>query len=39
MLFLKILDDKEKEFEMMNESYSSPIPREFKWREWASNDE
>jgi type I restriction enzyme M protein len=39
MLFLKIYDDKEREFEVMNEKYKSPIPEDLKWRNWASNDE
>jgi type I restriction enzyme M protein len=39
LLFLKIYDDKEKEFELMIDGYSSPIPEEYKWRNWAGNDE
>ena len=39
MISLKILDDKDKEIEMMNERYVSPIPKELKWRNWAADDE
>ncbi len=39
MLFLKIFDDKDKELELMDEKYKSPIPEKFKWRNWAANDE
>ena len=39
MLFLKIFDDKEKELELMKDNYVSPIPNEFKWRNWAGDDE
>ncbi len=39
MLFLKILDDKDQEMEMMVDDYKSPIPTELQWRNWAANDE
>ncbi len=39
MLFLKIFDDREKEWESLNENYKSPIPDAFRWRSWAANDE
>lgn len=39
MLFLKIYDDHEKELEMLDEKYKSPIPKNLRWREWAENDE
>lgn len=39
MLFLKIFDDKEKETELMRDTYVSPIPNELKWRNWAGDDE
>jgi len=39
MISLKILDDKDKEIEMMNEKYVSPIPKELQWRNWAADDE
>lgn len=39
MLFLKILDDKDKEMELLQEGYQSPIPEELRWRTWAADDE
>ena len=39
MLFLKIFSDKDKELEVLNEKYTSPIPDEFHWDAWAGNDE
>lgn len=39
MLFLKIFDAREEEWELENDSYKSPIPKKFRWREWAANDE
>jgi len=39
MLFLKIFDDKDKELELLDDNYKSPIPEKFKWRNWAANDE
>jgi type I restriction enzyme M protein len=39
MISLKILDDKDKEIEMMNEKYVSPIPKDLQWRNWAADDE
>ena len=39
MLFLKIFDDKDKELELLDDKYKSPIPEKFKWRNWAANDE
>lgn len=39
MLFLKLFDDKEQEYEVMNDNYQSPIPEELKWRNWAKDDE
>lgn len=39
MLFLKIFDDREKEWESLNDNYKSPIPKQFRWRNWAANDE
>lgn len=39
MLFLKILDDREKECEVLYETYVSPIPVNLRWREWASDSE
>jgi len=39
MLFLKVFDAKEEEFELENENYKSPILEKLRWRSWASNDE
>lgn len=39
MLFLKIFDDKEKEYELENPKYKSPLPKELQWRNWAQNPE
>jgi type I restriction enzyme M protein len=38
LLFLKIFDDREAEYEL-DESYISPIPKEVRWRNWAADDE
>lgn len=43
MLFLKIFSDKDKELELLDENYTSPIPDEFHWVKekgnWAGDDE
>jgi len=43
MLFLKIFSDKDKELEMMDDNYTSPITDEFHWinekGNWAGDDE
>ena len=39
MISLKILDDKDKELELLNPKYVSPVPKALKWRNWAGNDE
>ncbi len=39
MITLKIIDDKDLELELMNDNYSSPIPENLKWRNWAANAE
>jgi len=38
LLFLKIFDDREQEYEL-DGAYSSPIPKDLRWRNWASNAE
>ncbi len=38
MLFLKIFDDKEEEYEL-DPTYHSPMPERLRWRVWAANDE
>jgi type I restriction enzyme M protein len=39
MMFLKIFDDREKEWEATRDRYVSPIPQRFRWRNWAADDE
>jgi type I restriction-modification system DNA methylase subunit len=39
LLFLKIFDDKEKEYELVDLKYVSPIPEALRWRNWASDAE
>ena len=39
MLFLKIIDSQEDQFELINPNYKSPIPKNLRWREWATNPE
>lgn len=39
MLFLKIMDDKDQELEVIKDNYVSVIPSKFQWRNWASNPE
>ena len=39
MLFLKIFDDQEKELEATQDGFRSPIPKKYRWREWAANEE
>ncbi|MCH4896113.1 SAM-dependent DNA methyltransferase [Marinilabiliaceae bacterium JC040] len=39
MLFLKIIDDKDQEQEIIKDDYISVIPEQFQWRNWASDSE
>ena len=39
MLFLKIIDDKDQELEILKDDYVSVIPEKFQWRNWASDPE
>jgi type I restriction enzyme M protein len=39
MFFLKIIDDQDLKLEVMEESYSSPIPTHLQWRHWAKDPE
>ena len=39
MIFLKLFDAKEEEYELFDASYRSPIPRDLRWRSWAADDE
>lgn len=39
MLFLKILDEKDQELELIRDGYRSVIPEKFQWRNWAADAE
>ncbi len=39
MIFLKIFDDREKEYELLKDDYHTSIPERLRWRNWASNPE
>ncbi len=39
LLFLKVFDDKEQEWELSETRYRSPIPEALRWRNWAANAE
>jgi type I restriction enzyme M protein len=39
MFFLKIYDDKESEYELLDDAYRSPIPASLRWRNWAADAE
>ncbi len=39
MLFLKIFDDRESEWEILQDDYQSPLPQAYRWRNWAANAE
>jgi type I restriction enzyme M protein len=39
LLFLKILDDKDQELELIRDRYKSVIPTFFQWRNWAADPE
>ena len=39
MFFLKIFDDNEKESELLEDNYQSPILGKYRWRNWADNRE
>jgi type I restriction enzyme M protein len=39
MLFLRIFDEKENDWEATDEDYKSPIPKDLRWRNWASDEE
>lgn len=36
MLFLKVFDQREEEWEDDNKQYQSPLPEQFRWRNWAA---
>ncbi|NEW77999.1 MAG: N-6 DNA methylase [Gelidibacter sp.] len=39
MLFLKIIDDKDQELEIIKDNYVSVVPEKFQWRTWAADTE
>ncbi len=39
LLFLKIFDDKEQEWQLTIPGYKSPLPNRFRWSGWAKNPE
>ena len=39
MLFLKIYDDREAEWEFLYDDYRSPLPDRMRWRNWAADPE
>lgn len=39
MIFLKVFDAKEEEWELEYDDYNSVIPEELRWSNWASDDE
>ena len=39
MLFLKIFDDRESEWELLEDNYKSPLPEKYRWRNWAADAE
>jgi type I restriction enzyme M protein len=39
MLFLKIFDDRESEWELLQDNYQSPLPEKYRWRNWAADAE
>ncbi len=39
MFFLKIFDDREQEMELLNDNYQSPIAKDLRWSNWATDEE
>ncbi len=39
MVFLKVFDAKEEEWELMRDEYTPIVPEGLRWRDWAANDE
>jgi type I restriction enzyme M protein len=39
MLFLKIFDDRESEWELLQDNYKSPLPKKYRWRNRAADAE
>ena len=39
LFFLKILDDREAELELIDDDFRSPLPEHLRWRNWAADKE
>ncbi len=39
ILFLKIFDERESEWELLDDDYKSPLPKYLRWRNWAADPE
>lgn len=39
MFFLKIFDDREKELQLIHDTYKSPLPQHLRWSQWAKDEE
>ena len=39
LFFLKIIDDREDEIELMEDDFVSPLPKNIRWRNWAKDKE
>ncbi|SMP40100.1 HsdM N-terminal domain-containing protein [Desulfonatronum zhilinae] len=39
MFFLKIFDDREKEMQLLRDTYRSPLPDNLRWSAWAADEE
>lgn len=39
LFFLKIVDDREHELELVEDNFQSPLPEELRWRSWATDAE
>lgn len=39
MIFLKIYDDREIQWELLEDAYRSPMPERLRWRNWAGDEE
>ncbi len=39
MIFLKVFDAREEEYELLEDNYQSPIPERLRWRNWAADSE
>jgi type I restriction enzyme M protein len=39
MFFLKIIDDQDQQLETMYDDYKSPVPKKYRWSNWAADPE